>query len=278
MIESAPVAASPVAPPAAAPPRVLTIAGSDSGGGAGIQADLKTMLAFGVHGMSAVVAVTAQNSLGVHGVWDLPAEAVRAQIRAVVDDIGVDAVKTGMLSSAALVALVATELERVGAPIVVDPVGVSKHGDPLLAPDAVDVVRRELMPLATIATPNLDEVRLLTGVAVRDETDLPRAAAAMLALGPRWVLIKGGHLPGDAVDLLTDGSTEILLRSRRMDRRHTHGTGCTLASAIASRMARGDSPTQAVRAAKEYVSGALAAGFPLGAGIGPVDHGYRHRR
>ncbi|CAJ64451.1 bifunctional: hydroxy-methylpyrimidine kinase (HMP kinase); hydroxy-phosphomethylpyrimidine kinase (HMP-P kinase) [Frankia alni ACN14a] len=278
VIESAPVAASPVAPPAAAPPRVLTIAGSDSGGGAGIQADLKTMLAFGVHGMSAVVAVTAQNSLGVHGVWDLPAEAVRAQIRAVVDDIGVDAVKTGMLSSAALVALVATELERVGAPIVVDPVGVSKHGDPLLAPDAVDVVRRELMPLATIATPNLDEVRLLTGVAVRDETDLPRAAAAMLALGPRWVLIKGGHLPGDAVDLLTDGSTEILLRSRRMDRRHTHGTGCTLASAIASRMARGDSPTQAVRAAKEYVSGALAAGFPLGAGIGPVDHGYRHRR
>nr|WP_085949728.1 MULTISPECIES: bifunctional hydroxymethylpyrimidine kinase/phosphomethylpyrimidine kinase [Frankia] len=277
-MESAPVAASPVAPPAAAPPRVLTIAGSDSGGGAGIQADLKTMLAFGVHGMSAVVAVTAQNSLGVHGVWDLPAEAVRAQIRAVVDDIGVDAVKTGMLSSAALVALVATELERVGAPIVVDPVGVSKHGDPLLAPDAVDVVRRELMPLATIATPNLDEVRLLTGVAVRDETDLPRAAAAMLALGPRWVLIKGGHLPGDAVDLLTDGSTEILLRSRRMDRRHTHGTGCTLASAIASRMARGDSPTQAVRAAKEYVSGALAAGFPLGAGIGPVDHGYRHRR
>ncbi|WP_242417999.1 PfkB family carbohydrate kinase, partial [Frankia sp. CpI1-P] len=131
---------------------------------------------------------------------------------------------------------------------------------------------------ATIATPNLDEVRLLTGVAVRDEADLPRAAAAMLALGPRWVLIKGGHLSGDAVDLLTDGSTEILLRSRRMDRRHTHGTGCTLASAIASRLAGGDSPTQAVRAAKEYVSGALAAGFPLGAGIGPVDHGYRHRR
>ncbi|EIV95917.1 bifunctional hydroxymethylpyrimidine kinase/phosphomethylpyrimidine kinase [Frankia sp. QA3] len=274
MSESPPTAA----PPAAAPPRVLTIAGSDSGGGAGIQADLKTMLAFGVHGMSAIVAVTAQNSLGVHGVWDLPSDAVRAQIRAVVDDIGVDAVKTGMLSSAALVALVATELDRVDAPVVVDPVGVSKHGDPLLAPDAVDVVRRELMPRATIATPNLDEVRLLTGVTVRDAADLPRAAAAMLALGPRWVLVKGGHLPGDAIDLLTDGSTEILLRSRRLDRRHTHGTGCTLASAIASRLARGDSPTQAVRAAKDYVSGALAAGFPLGAGIGPVDHGYRHRR
>ncbi|WP_261554640.1 bifunctional hydroxymethylpyrimidine kinase/phosphomethylpyrimidine kinase [Frankia tisae] len=269
---------APITAPAVAPPRVLTIAGSDSGGGAGIQADLKTMFAFGVHGMSAIVAVTAQNSLGVHGVWDLPAAAVRAQIRAVVDDIGVDAVKTGMLSSAALVALVAAELDRVDAPVVVDPVGVSKHGDPLLAPDAVDVVRLELMPRATIATPNLDEVRLLTGVIVRDEADLPRAAAAMLALGPRWVLIKGGHLQGDAVDLLTDGSTEILLRGRRMDRRHTHGTGCTLASAIASRLAQGDSPTQAVRAAKEYVSGALAAGFPLGRGIGPVDHGYRHRR
>ncbi len=269
---------APIAAPAAAPPRVLTIAGSDSGGGAGIQADLKTMFAFGVHGMSAIVAVTAQNSLGVHGVWDLPSAAVRAQIRAVVDDIGVDAVKTGMLSSAALVALVAAELDRIDAPVVVDPVGVSKHGDPLLAPDAVDVVRLELMPRATIATPNLDEVRLLTGVTVRDEADLPRAAAAMLALGPRWVLIKGGHLQGDAVDLLTDGSAEILLRGHRMDRRHTHGTGCTLASAIASRLAQGDSPTQAVRAAKEYVSGALAAGFPLGTGIGPVDHGYRHRR
>ncbi|MCK9894662.1 bifunctional hydroxymethylpyrimidine kinase/phosphomethylpyrimidine kinase [Frankia sp. AgB32] len=262
----------------AAPPRVLTIAGSDSGGGAGIQADLKTMLELGVHGMSAIVAVTAQNSLGVHGVWDLPAAAVRGQIRAVVDDIGVDAVKTGMLSSASLVALVAEEVDRVAAPLVVDPVGVSKHGDPLLAPDAVDVLRRQLLPRATIVTPNVDEVRLLTGVEVRDAADLPRAAAAVLELGPRWVLVKGGHLPGDAVDLLTDGVTELVLRGPRLDRRHTHGTGCTLASAIAARLAFGDAPEQAARAAKEFVSGALAAGFPLGGGIGPVDHGYRHRR
>ncbi len=236
------------------------------------------MLALGVHGMSAIVAVTAQNSLGVHGVWDLPPEAVRAQIRAVVADIGVDAVKTGMLSSAALVSLVAAELSRLDVPVVVDPVSVSKHGDPLLAPEAVEVVRTELMPRATIATPNLDEVRLLTGVEVRDVAGLPRAAEAMLALGPRWVLVKGGHLPGDAVDLLTDGTTEVVLRSPRLDRRHTHGTGCTLASAIAAHLAQGRGHAEAAQSAKAYVSGALASGFPLGAGIGPVDHGYRHRR
>ncbi|ABW10581.1 phosphomethylpyrimidine kinase [Parafrankia sp. EAN1pec] len=268
---------TPAIPPNPAPPRVLTIAGSDSGGGAGIQADLKTMLALGVHGMSAITSVTAQNSLGVQGVWDLPPEAVRAQIRAVADDIGVDAVKTGMLSSAPLVGVVARELAGLGAPCVVDPVGVSKHGDPLLAADAVDVLRTELLPRATVVTPNLDEVRLLTGIEVTDETDLHRAAAALLALGPAWVLVKGGHLPGDAVDLLTDGSTDILLRAERLPREHTHGTGCTLASAIAARLARGDDVPTAVRAAKTYVTGALAAGFPLGAGIGPVDHGHLTR-
>ncbi|CUU55703.1 hydroxymethylpyrimidine/phosphomethylpyrimidine kinase [Parafrankia irregularis] len=269
---------TPAVPPDAAPPRVLTIAGSDSGGGAGIQADLKTMLALGVHGMSAVVSVTAQNSVGVHGVWDLPPEAVRAQIRAVTEDIGLDAVKTGMLSSAALVETVAQELATMSVPSVVDPVGVSKHGNPLLATDAVDVLRRELLPRATIVTPNLDEVRLLTGVDVVDETGLRRAADALLALGPTWVLVKGGHLPGDAVDLLTDGSASYELRSPRLPRIHTHGTGCTLASAIAARLACGDDVPSAVRAAKTYVTGALAAGFPLGAGIGPVDHAYLTRR
>ena len=257
-----------------APPRVLTVAGSDSGGGAGIQADLKTMLALGTHGMSAVVSVTAQNSLGVQGIWDLPAEAVRAQIRSVVDDIGVDAVKTGMLSSAELVGVVADELRRIPVPRVIDPVGVSKHGNTLLAADAVEVLRAELLPLATVATPNLDEVRLLTGVEVREEAELAKAAAAMLALGPEWVLVKGGHLPGDAVDLLTNGTTEIILRAPRLDNRHTHGTGCTLASAIAAKLAAGADVPEAVRAAKRYVTGALAAGFPLGAGIGPVDHGH----
>jgi hydroxymethylpyrimidine/phosphomethylpyrimidine kinase len=258
-----------------APPRVLTVAGSDSGGGAGIQADLKTMLALGTHGMSVLTAVTAQNSLGVQGAWELPAEAVVAQFRSVVDDIGVQAVKTGMLASAALVDTVAGLLAPLTVPVVVDPVGVSKHGDPLLAADALDAVRTALLPVATVATPNLPEVAQITGIVVDRETDMPRAAAAVLALGPRWALIKGGHLPGDAADLLTDGTEEHWLRAPRHDNRHTHGTGCTLASAIAARLARGDAVPEAVAAAKEYVTGAIAAGFPLGAGIGPVHHGHR---
>ncbi|MGW1894287.1 bifunctional hydroxymethylpyrimidine kinase/phosphomethylpyrimidine kinase [Streptomyces sp. NPDC002004] len=259
------------------PPRVLTVAGSDSGGGAGIQADLKTMLALGVHGMSVLTAVTAQNSVGVQGAWELPVEAVRAQYRSVVDDIGVQAVKTGMLSSAPLVEAVAALVAETGAPVVVDPVGVSKHGDPLLAASALDAVRTLLLPTATVATPNLDEVAQLTGVRAESEDDLRRAAAAVLEYGPRWALIKGGHLAGDALDLLTDGSDEHWLRAPRYDNRHTHGTGCTLASAIASQLAKGDSVPEAVTAAKAYVTGAIAAGFPLGAGIGPVDHGWRFR-
>ncbi|EST33680.1 bifunctional hydroxymethylpyrimidine kinase/phosphomethylpyrimidine kinase [Streptomyces roseochromogenus] len=266
-------------------PRVVTVAGSDSGGGAGIQADLKTMLALGVHGMSVITAVTAQNSLGVQGAWELPVEAVRAQYRSVVDDIGVQAVKTGMLASAELVEAVAELISGTDAPAVVDPVGVSKHGDPLLAASALDSVRTKLLPAATVATPNLDEVAQLTGVRVESEDDLRRAAEAVLAYGPRWVLIKGGHLPveagraggSQAVDLLTDGSSEHWLRARRHDNRHTHGTGCTLASAIASGLAKGLTVPDAVTQAKEYVTGAIAAGFALGAGIGPVDHGWALR-
>lgn len=258
-------------------PRVLTVAGSDSGGGAGIQADLKTMLALGVHGMSVVTAVTAQNSLGVQGAWELPVEAVRAQYRSVVDDIGVQAVKTGMLASAALVELVAELIGGTDVPAVVDPVGVSKHGDSLLAASALDSVRTKLLPVATVATPNLDEVAQLTGVHVDSEARMRGAAAAVLSYGPRWVVIKGGHLPGEAVDLLTDGSEEHWLRAPRYDNRHTHGTGCTLASAIASELAKGQSVPEAVAAAKEYVTGAIAAGFPLGGGVGPVDHGWRFR-
>lgn len=261
------------------PPAVLTVAGSDSGGGAGIQADLKTMLALGVHGMSVVTAVTAQNSLGVQGVWELPEESVRAQYRAVVDDIGVQAVKTGMLSSAALVETVAELLAGTDAPVVVDPVGVSKHGDALLAATALDAVRTRLLPTATVATPNLDEVAQLTGLVVEDESGMRRAADAILAYGPRWALIKGGHLPSGqaAVDLLTDGSDEHWLRAPRHDNRHTHGTGCTLASAVASGLAKGLTVPEAVREAKAYVTGAIAAGFSLGAGIGPVDHGWTNR-
>ncbi|MCB5910759.1 bifunctional hydroxymethylpyrimidine kinase/phosphomethylpyrimidine kinase [Streptomyces pinistramenti] len=266
------------------PPRVLTIAGSDSGGGAGIQADLKTMLALGTHGMSVVTAVTAQNSLGVQGAWELPAEAVRAQFRSVVDDIGTQAVKTGMLSSPELVETVAGLLAELDVPVVVDPVGVSKHGDALLAATALDAVRTKLLPTATVATPNLDEVAQLTGIRVQEEAGMRRAADAILGFGPRWALIKGGHLPtdpgdagGSAVDLLTDGSEEHWLRAPRHDNRHTHGTGCTLAGAVAARLAHGDTVPQAVAAAKDYVTGALAAGFRLGAGIGPVDHGWRLR-
>ncbi|MER6117718.1 bifunctional hydroxymethylpyrimidine kinase/phosphomethylpyrimidine kinase [Streptomyces sp. NPDC001743] len=263
--------------PSAVPPRVLTVAGSDSGGGAGIQADLKTMLALGVHGMSVLTAVTAQNSRGVQGAWELPAEAVRAQYRSVVDDIGVSAVKTGMLSSALLVETVAALLAGTDAPAVVDPVGVSKHGDPLLAAEALESVRTKLLPVATVATPNLDEVAQLTGITVTDEAGMRRAAAVLLGYGPRWVVVKGGHLPGDPVDLLTNGSEDHWLRAPRHDNRHTHGTGCTLASAIACGLALGQDVPTAVRAAKGYVTGAIAAGFPLGSGIGPVDHGWRLR-
>lgn len=263
--------------PATAPPRVLTIAGSDSGGGAGIQADLKTMLALGAHGMSVLTAVTAQNSLGVQGAWELPAEAVRAQYRSVVDDIGVQAVKTGMLASPVLVKTVADLLADTAAPVVVDPVSVSKHGDRLLADDALDAVRTALLPLATVATPNLDETAQLTGVAATGERDMDRAAERLLAYGPRWVLVKGGHLPGEAVDLLTDGTERYWLRAPRHDNRHTHGTGCTLASAIAVGLAQGQPVPEAVRRAKDYVTGAIAAGFALGGGIGPVDHGWRTR-
>ncbi|MGX2994282.1 bifunctional hydroxymethylpyrimidine kinase/phosphomethylpyrimidine kinase [Streptomyces sp. JNUCC 64] len=272
-----PAPASPGPIPRPAPPRVLTVAGSDSGGGAGVQADLKTMLALGTHGMSVLTAVTAQNSRGVQGVWELPVAAVRAQYRSVVDDIGVQAVKTGMLSSAELVETVAGLLAATDAPVVVDPVGVSKHGDPLLAASALDAVRRELLPTATVATPNLDEVAQLTGITVVSEDGMRRAADAVLGFGPRWALIKGGHLAGDAVDLLTDGAEEHWLRAPRLDNRHTHGTGCTLASAIAARLAHGDRVPRAVTAAKAYVTGAIGAGYALGAGIGPVDHGWRLR-
>ncbi|MDX6363252.1 MAG: hydroxymethylpyrimidine/phosphomethylpyrimidine kinase [Streptomyces sp.] len=273
-----PAAATPSVPAASvAPPRVLTVAGSDSGGGAGIQADLKTMLALGAHGMSVLTAVTAQNSLGVQGAWELPGEAVRAQYRSVVDDIGVQAVKTGMLASPLLVETVAELLADTAAPVVVDPVSVSKHGDRLLADDALDAVRTVLLRVATVATPNLDETAQLTGVSVTSEGDMRRAAERLLKFGPRWVLVKGGHLPGEAVDLLTDGSEEHWLRAPRHDNRHTHGTGCTLASAIAVGLAQGYPVPEAVRRAKEYVTGAIAAGFALGAGLGPVDHGWRTR-
>jgi hydroxymethylpyrimidine/phosphomethylpyrimidine kinase len=260
------------------PPCVLAIAGSDSAGGAGIQADLKTMLALGVHGMSVVCAVTAQNSVGVQGYWEVPPDAVRAQLASVLGDIGVHAVKTGMLASADIVQAVAGMLAGVPAPVVVDPVAVSKHGDSLLSAGTLEAVRAHLLPLATVLTPNLLEAELLTGSQITDEAGMRRAAETLSSLGPRWVLIKGGHLPGNPVDLLFDGSEVTRFPGQRIASRHTHGTGCTLASAIASFLALGRQVPAAVEGAKEYVTGAIRAGFPLGAGIGPVDHAWRIRQ
>lgn len=259
---------------------MLTIAGSDSGGGAGIQADLKTMLALGAHGMSVITAVTAQNSVGVHRVWQLPPEAVTAQFRAVVDDIGVDAVKVGMLGSARIVTEVASLLRGLdpAVPVVIDPVAVSKHGNALLSLDALDALRTELLPCATIITPNLDEARALTGLPVTDIDGMREATSRLLEHGPAWVLIKGGHLDSDrCTDLLTNGPDELTFTAIRSENRHTHGTGCTLASAIASYLAHGRAVPDAVRAAKLFITNAIAAGFPLGAGIGPVDHGWKLR-
>jgi hydroxymethylpyrimidine/phosphomethylpyrimidine kinase len=255
------------------PARVLTIAGSDSGGGAGIQADLKTMLAHGVHGMSVITAVTAQNSLGVQGIWPLPADAVREQFRSVVDDIGVDAVKTGMLGTSEVVGCVADLLAGLdpAVPVVVDPVCVSKHGDPLIDEDAVEAMRRRLFARATVITPNLDEARRLSGL--DDRATVAELADVLLGYGPDWVVIKGGHAQGPAVDLLRgQGGGEFSYTAERDENRHTHGTGCTLASALASELALGRSVPDAMGAAKRYVTGAIAAGFPLGAGIGPTDH------
>ncbi len=260
-----------------APPCVLAIAGSDSGGGAGIQADLKTMLALGVHGMSVVCAVTAQNSVGVQGYWELPPEAVKAQLDSVLGDIGAQAIKTGMLASAEIVHTVCDCLARVRVPVVVDPVAVSKHGDSLLSPGALDAVKTVLLPRATVVTPNLLEAGLLTGHPVTDEAAMLAAAQEISALGPRWVLVKGGHLTGSAMDLLYGPGQVIRYRGDRIASTHTHGTGCTLASAIASYLAMGADVPSAVESAKDYITGAIAAGFPLGAGVGPVDHGWRAR-
>lgn len=256
-------------------PRILTIAGSDSGGGAGIQADLKAIQALGGHGMSAITVVTAQNSLGVRDSWALPPEAVSAQVHACVADIGVDAVKTGMLGSVDLVHTVAGLLARLdaGVPVVVDPVAVSKHGDTLLAAEAREAVLGSLLPCTTVFTPNLDEAAWLVGAPVPDRAGMREAARTLLGHGPRWILLKGGHLVDDAAaDLLTDGVAEHWFVAERIDQPHTHGTGCTYASAVATLLGGGKPVPEAVAGAKEYVTKAIALGYPLGSGIGPVGH------
>lgn len=266
-----------MSPTAFQPPTALTIAGSDSGGGAGLQADLKTFLACRVHGMSAITAVTVQNSLGVSEFYELPPQAVAEQIEAVVTDIGVGAAKTGMLASAAIMDAIAETVTRLGVrPFVVDPVAASQHGDPLLQPDALAALRDRILPLATLVTPNLSEIALLTGIEVRGRGDMLDAAKALLELGPQWALVKGGHLSGtDSVDLLSDGATTIEFPARRHDTVHTHGSGDTLAAATTAALARGASVPDAVAQGKRFVTAAVADSFPLGAGLGPVGHFWR---
>lgn len=259
------------------PPRALTVAGSDSGGGAGIQADLKTFEALGCFGMSAVTALTAQNTRGVFGVHAAPAPFVAAQIDRVLEDIGADAVKTGMLFSAEIIGAVAEALRRHGvARLVVDPVMVATSGDRLLREDARAALVARLLPLALVATPNVPEAEALSGVRIGDEADLRAAGERIHAMGARHVVLKGGHLPGpEAVDHLFDGRAWHRFAAPRIDTRNTHGTGCTFAAAIAAGLARGLGVPEAVGEAKAYLSGAIAHAAPLGGGHGPVCHAWR---
>jgi hydroxymethylpyrimidine/phosphomethylpyrimidine kinase len=257
-------------------PRTLTIAGSDSGGGAGIQADLKTFHALGVWGMSAITAVTVQNTKGVSGYQELFPETVGDQIRAVATDIGVDAAKTGMLASAGIIDAVADAVSETGIPnLVVDPVSVSKHGHPLLAEEASQALRRRIVPLSTVVTPNLPEAALLAGFPVRTEQDMERAGRVILELGPGAVLVKGGHLEDRdaAVDLLVTREGVQPIGAERIDTEHTHGTGCVLSAAIAAHLALGDDLMTAVRKGKAFVTEAIRAHLEIGQGIGPVNPG-----
>jgi len=256
--------------------RVLIVAGSDSGGGAGIQADVKAVMALGGYAATAITALTAQNTLGVHGVLLVPADFVRLQMDLVLDDIGADAVKTGMLGSAETVQAVAEALRPRGAPmlLVIDPVMVAKGGARLLDDPAIAALRRDLLPLATLLTPNIPEAEALTGLTILDHAAARRAALALLELGAQAVLLKGGHMQGSVVqDILATPAGIEVIEAPRIDTRHTHGTGCTLASAAAAGLAQGMALPDAVRRAAAYVHAAILAAPGLGAGHGPLGHG-----
>jgi hydroxymethylpyrimidine/phosphomethylpyrimidine kinase len=265
------------------PPTALAVAGTDSGGGAGISADARTLFACGVHACLAVTAVTVQNTVGVRGVTEVPPGAVAGQVAAVAEDIGLDAAKTGMLASAGIIAAVAEACEhaRIGvggrAPLVVDPVAASMHGDPLLHPDALDALRERLFPMATVITPNLDEVALLTGDKPATQDELRSAALALHEMGPAGVLVKAGHLRGErrCVDVFYDGHEFTDLPSERLSTENTHGGGDTMASAITAGLARGMAVTDAVRFGKWFVTHAVCEAYPLGAGAGPVSQFWR---
>jgi hydroxymethylpyrimidine/phosphomethylpyrimidine kinase len=252
--------------------RALTIAGSDSGGGAGIQADLKTFAALGVYGLSALTAITAQNTRGVLASQDLPPELVEAQIDAVLEDIGADAAKTGMLSSSAIIEVVASCVSRWNLRLVVDPVMVAKGGDPLLQPEAITALSTVLLPVAEVVTPNLFEAEVLTGQRIETLNDMRAAAQAIFTLGPRHIVVKGGHRAADPVDVYFDGKRFAELRAERISTRHTHGTGCTFSAAIAAFMARGFPVDAAIADAKSYITQAIRHAPGLGKGYGPVGH------
>jgi len=254
-------------------PKALTIAGSDSGGGAGIQADLKTFSAFRVFGMSVITAVTAQNSLGVQGVENLPPAFVARQLRSVLEDFGADAAKCGMLSTAPIIEAVAAELgsHRIEK-LVVDPVMVAKSGDQLLQPEARAALADRILPLALLVTPNLPEAEVLAGMRVAEPEDMEEAARRIHLMGPRYVLVKGGHLKGDATDLLWNGREFTRFSTPRIDSQNTHGTGCTFSAAIAAGLARGQALGDAIRSAKAYVTRAIREGFQAGRGVGQLRH------
>jgi len=256
-------------------PVALTIAGSDSGGGAGIQADIKAMQANGVFATSVITAITAQNTVAVTDAMDVPISIISAQMEAVLSDFPVKAIKTGMLSSIEIIECVAEQLSDASSiPLVVDPVMISKSGFPLLKPDAVEILREQMLPLATVCTPNAHEAARLVGFPLKNEQDAKRAAELIMKMGPKNVLIKGGHLDDeeDALDVLFDGTTMFCFRTPRIDTRHTHGTGCTYASTIAANLACGMDVPEAVEEAKLYVTEAIRFGLALGKGHGPTDH------
>lgn len=258
--------------------RALTIAGSDSGGGAGIQADLKTFTALGVYGMSVLTSITAQNTRGVFGIFDLPPEFVRSQLVAVLTDIGVDAVKTGMLSTVEIIEVVSNTLKELNVHnLVVDPVMRAKSGDRLLRPDAERALRESLLPCALLVTPNVPEAEALTGRRVSTIEDMKECARMIHDLGARAVLVKGGHIEQarEAVDILFDGRTFYEFVSPRIVTKNTHGTGCTYAAAITSYLARGEDLLQSISLAKAYVTGAIRHSFSLGGGHGPLNHFWR---
>lgn len=263
-------------------PRALTIAGSDSGGGAGIQADLKTFQELDVFGMSAITAITVQNTLGVEGVYPLPPKAAAEQIHAVASDLGVDALKTGMLFSPEIIRAVAEQIKSFGwRNVVVDPVMIAKGGAELLQQEAIQALREELLPLARVVTPNLPEAEVLAGMKIRNLEDRREAAKRIYELGPQLVVIKGGHDEESAamIDLIYDGAAFTELTGQRIMTPHTHGTGCTFSAAITAELAKGRNPVQAVEVARAFIQAAIEDGLGLGNGHGPTNHwAYRRRK